>query len=59
MNKNRIKQLLEENLEIELNTEDDCCCCENTKKLTLKVKFDGDVVCSDFIYISSICGSEG
>ena len=56
MTKAKIKQLLEENLEIEMSTERDCCCCEGSTRLILKVKFDNDVVCSDFIYLSSIKG---
>ena len=54
MTKQELKELLEENLSLELCTEGCNCGCGDTPRLVIKIVFDDEVICSNHIYLSSL-----
>jgi hypothetical protein len=51
MNKEEFKKLLEDNLTIELRT---IMIDYNNTAFEIKIKFDDEIICSDWIYLSQL-----
>ena len=51
--KELLKECFDEYLSIEISTHSGCGCCNNAR-MRIEVKFDDEVICSDFIYLSSL-----
>ena len=54
MTKQEFLEMLGENLSLELDTAGCQCGCGDFPRFEIKIKFDGETVCSDYIYLSSL-----